>query len=156
MADIATPAELGTYALILRSRGEVRICAGKLGELELQSGFYIYIGSAFGPGGLRARIGHHGRIARRPHWHIDYLRAGADLLEVWYSRDNQRREHLWAKTLGAFPGMAAPWPGFGASDCRCLTHLFFSKSPPSFDDFSSRLLLKNQRHSAIHRQPYMG
>jgi Uri superfamily endonuclease len=71
----------GTYAIVLRSQtlGPVRI--GKLGTLRLQEGFYIYVGSAFGPGGLQARIQHHLQRARRPHWHIDYLRAACDVVE---------------------------------------------------------------------------
>ena len=45
-------AQPGTYALVLASQktGPVRI--GRLGTLELQPGVYIYVGSAFGPGGF--------------------------------------------------------------------------------------------------------
>jgi Uri superfamily endonuclease len=27
--------------------------------LQLQRGFYVYVGSALGPGGVRARVAHH-------------------------------------------------------------------------------------------------
>jgi len=66
--------EPGTYILILKSAVTRRVRVGRLGNLQLCPGYYVYIGSAFGPGGLRARIDHHQRLAKRPHWHIDYLR----------------------------------------------------------------------------------
>ena len=73
--------EPGTYALVLRSRKLASLRIGRLGTLKLQPGFYVYIGSAFGTGGLQARIKHHQRIAAHPHWHIDYLREVCDLVE---------------------------------------------------------------------------
>ena len=63
----------GTYALILVSSSDRWIEIGKLGKFLIQPGYYVYAGSAFGPGGLKARIAHHMRISQRPHWHIDYL-----------------------------------------------------------------------------------
>lgn len=50
----------GTYALVLASRGEKRIRIGGIGTLRLRTGFYVYVGSALGPGGLaRAREASH-------------------------------------------------------------------------------------------------
>lgn len=118
------PRAPGTYLLVLRSRQGVRIEVGRLGPLEVAPGVYLYVGSAFGPGGLRARVGHHLGAARRPHWHIDYLRAVAGVEAVWYVADGVRREHIWAARLMAAPGVHVPQPGFGASDCGCVSHLF--------------------------------
>jgi len=86
------PVLRGTYAIVLRSQtlGPVRI--GKLGSLPVQAGFHVYIGSAFGPGGLQARIQHHLQRARRPHWHIDCLRAGCDVVKAWCATDAARLE----------------------------------------------------------------
>jgi Uri superfamily endonuclease len=36
-----------------------RLGIGSLGEFDIIPGFYAYVGSAFGSGGLRSRIGHH-------------------------------------------------------------------------------------------------
>jgi Uri superfamily endonuclease len=118
------PAEPGTYVVVLRSSSTRTIRIGRLGTLALRPGYYVYIGSAFGPGGLRARIAHHARRAAFPHWHIDYLRRHTRLEAVCYCC-GERREHEFAAAIGALPGAAVPLPGFGSSDCRCETHLFW-------------------------------
>jgi Uri superfamily endonuclease len=127
--------EPGTYALMLTCQkpGTVRI--GRLGDLALQPGVYIYVGSAFGMGGLSARIGHHRRISARPHWHVDHLRVACDLSEVWFTTTAGCREHSWAKALARLPGATVPMPGFGSSDCACETHLFWFNRLPSIRTF---------------------
>src|SRR5208337_3227365 len=64
----------GTYALLLSTASDAEIRVGRLGDMRLQSGFYVYVGSALGPGGVRARVNHHMRASPRHHWHIDYVR----------------------------------------------------------------------------------
>jgi Uri superfamily endonuclease len=93
--------------------------------LHLQPGWYAYAGSAFGPGGLRARLARHLRGGSKRHWHIDYLRPHAPIYEIWYSPKTQNCEHRWAAALGHITGAQIPLPGFGSSDCRCAAHLFF-------------------------------
>lgn len=129
----------GTYALLLacQSVGPVRV--GRLGTLQLERGFYVYVGSALGPGGLASRIQHHGQIAVRPHWHVDYLRAACDLLEVWFTPDATRHEHSWAEAVARLPGAGMPMPGFGSSDCDCEAHLFWFQRMPSFRAFRQRV-----------------
>lgn len=67
-------AECGTYLLVLRSHGEATVQVGRWGPLAVRPGVYLYVGSAFGPGGVRARVGRHLRMRKKPHWHLDYLR----------------------------------------------------------------------------------
>jgi Uri superfamily endonuclease len=129
----------GTYILVLEANESVRIKAGRLGELDVTPGWYAYIGSAFGPGGVAARCGHHQRISVRPHWHIDYLRAVCELREIWFSYDSARREHTWSNLVGKGRGATQPFPGFGASDCDCRSHLFRFPGTPSFQGFRRRL-----------------
>lgn len=57
----------GTYGHVLSSSMPGLIRVGRLGGLQLQPGFYVYIGSAHGPGGLRARLAHHLGPTSRPH-----------------------------------------------------------------------------------------
>jgi len=114
-----------TYSLVLLSRSSGLIRIGKLGMLHVQPGFYVYLGSALGPGGVRGRLAHHLQLSSRPHWHIDYLRAHATIEEIWYCLGRRRREHVWAYKLGRLPGAEVPLAGFGATDCRCESHLYF-------------------------------
>ena len=123
----------GTYALILRLNRSRRIRIGCLGILELQPGYYIYVGSAFGPGGLRARTGRHRKKRGPRHWHIDYLKPWVDLTEIWFTHDPVKREHQWAEALLAEADSFTPLPGFGSSDCKCPTHLVYSPSKPDPD-----------------------
>ncbi|MEW8259618.1 MAG: DUF123 domain-containing protein, partial [Candidatus Thiodiazotropha taylori] len=68
-----------------------QIQVGRLGLCDFTRGWYLYVGSAFGPGGVAARCAHHRRISPRPRWHIDYLRAVTNLRQIWYSNDPLRR-----------------------------------------------------------------
>jgi len=120
----------GTYALVLSCASTARIQVGRLGMMQLQRGYYVYLGSALGPGGLHARIAHHQKLARRPHWHIDYLRAYTRLQSVWLNYDGKRHEHEWAEAMQKVEGATIPLPGFGSSDCRCTSHLCFFKHSP--------------------------
>lgn len=126
----------GTYALVLECTRTERIEIGKLGQLDVQPGVYVYIGSAFGPGGLEARIRHHANAAVRPHWHVDYLRMKCPLVEVWFSDTTFRLEHAWASAVSQMPGAVIPLPRFGSSDCACATHLFWFKTRPEFSEFT--------------------
>ncbi len=145
----------GTYVLVLKSLTRATLTVGRLGELSVQPGYYLYVGSAFGPGGLRARVNHHiaqAKVAAEsslgatkkasekttengptitPHWHIDYLRAMLPIHEVWTSAMEIRLEHVWAKRLAASKNAVIPLGRFGASDCRCVSHLFYFAEKPS-------------------------
>lgn len=124
------PAARGTYVLVLRLDSPARLTVGRLGTFDFPAGWYAYVGSACGPGGLRGRLAHHLGPVRRPHWHIDSLRTAASVQTVWYSVGDGTREHAWAAALGQMPGAQIVAPRFGASDCRCPTHLYYFADPP--------------------------
>ena len=126
----AFPEGPGTYVILLHLARLRRIPVGALGRHEFQSGYYLYVGSAFGPGGLRARLRHHTRISGRPHWHVDYLRSRAEFVEAWYVHGKTCGEHELAALLPRLPSVVPSLPHFGSSDCRCRTHLFYSRSRP--------------------------
>ena len=129
--------ESGTYALILRSDCSTRIAVGRRGLLHVQRGYYIYTGSAFGPGGVKARVFRHCRAAHAKHWHIDYLLEVTRTLGAWCAYGSRDLEHHWAQALAAIAGVS-PVPGFGSSDCACETHLFRLRSEPDFAAFSRK------------------
>lgn len=125
------PKEKGSYLLVLRLPGPRAIEVGRLGRIAFARGWYAYAGSAFGPGGLGARLRHHLGPVRRPHWHIDYLRAEARVIEIWTAEGSPCREHEWALALAGGQGAGTRFHGFGCSDCRCPSHLIHFKCRPA-------------------------
>lgn len=149
MIDEPEPeARSGTYALLLRIDAAATIAVGRQGRIVLMPGWRVYAGSAFGPGGVRARLAHHRRVAERPHWHIDYLRPHGRLVAVWFSHDPVRRECVWAAVSAELGGQAPPFR-FGASDCRCPAHLYGFRDPPTSTAFIAALLKRIPDHAAI-------
>jgi Uri superfamily endonuclease len=128
---------IGTYVLALWLGTPQRISIGRLGEIEFPAGWYLYAGSAQGPGGLAARLARHQRLitrsgspqdgaraaVKRAHWHIDYLREQAIWGGAWGRFSPERLECTWAAKLRSLPGAKMAAAGFGASDCRCPAHL---------------------------------
>src|SRR5574340_585245 len=129
------PSSPGTYILIFRCRCADCITIRRLGDLQFQPGFYVYVGSAFCPGGLRARIARHERVLEHPRWHMDYLCGRAEVNAVFYRRGVQR-EHTWARGVSTLPGAVVALKGFGTSGCRCVAHLFWFED----DHFVMQLL----------------
>jgi Uri superfamily endonuclease len=125
----------GTYVLILQLDRARSLSAGRLDKATFPAGFYAYTGSAFGPGGLKARIGRHWQRHKRPHWHIDTLRRFARIVEIWYTLHPEKVECRWARLLQHTRGAVVIAPGFGASDCRCRTHLFYFTRKPGIRTF---------------------
>ncbi len=110
----------GSYVLLLELPEEREILIGKLGLLAFPKGFYAYVGSAMK--GLETRIGRHLRREKKLHWHIDYLLEEAFIREIVRCETEERAECTLAQTLSKeFPSV----PGFGSSDCRCSSHLYF-------------------------------
>lgn len=126
----------GTYALILLLKRKKEITVGKLGTFAFPAGYYLYAGSALGPGGLEARLARHHRRHKKPRWHIDYLLEHAELIEVWSTVSPDRLECLWAQAAQELPGSKIPVPGFGSSDCHCSSHLVHLARKPTYEEFT--------------------
>jgi Uri superfamily endonuclease len=120
----------------MRLRQGVAVDVGRLGRFHFVAGWYAYAGGARGPGGLAARVGRHLRPDKGAHWHVDYLRPHTELTAVWYTVGSQKRECDWAQALSGLPGAHVVAPGFGASDCRCHTHLLGFPVPPDCSLFA--------------------
>lgn len=119
------PRDPGSYALLLALDAPQTVTAGRLGCFDFPAGNYVYCGSAFGPGGLRARLQRHARASGALHWHIDYLRRAARLVD-WCWVVHERAECRWARALVDQGGQVVA-PGFGSSDCHsgCPSHLVY-------------------------------
>ena len=110
----------GSYLLLVRLATEKDILIGKLGYIHFPKASYAYVGSAMN--GFKARLAHHLKEEKRPHWHIDYLLNEADVLEIISHPSKQREECVLAQALAK--GLQSI-PGFGSSDCKCNSHLYF-------------------------------
>ena len=131
----------GTYALLLRLKTDETVRVGMLGVFRFSPGYYLYVGSAFGSGGLAARIKRH-LVSDKPlRWHIDYFRKQCNVLSAWISYDAARREHDWASIIQGMDGARICAAGFGSSDCSCAAHLFRFHNKPKFEIFR-RLICK--------------
>ena len=112
----------GAYALLILLKRRFTGPVGRLGAVALPRGAYLYLGSARGPGGLRARLARHARSDKKPHWHIDRLTAAGRLTAMLAVPDGSECD--LADRARALPGAAVPVAGFGSSDCRhCAAHL---------------------------------
>ena len=146
-----TDAEPGTYALLLKLDKQERITVGKLGTFNFPAGYYLYVGSALGPGGLRARLARHrrssqnssganpGQTGQKLHWHIDYLLQRAQLVEVWSVASAERLECKWGQGARGLSGAQVLVRGFGSSDCRCAAHLIYFRARPDRERFERAL-----------------
>jgi Uri superfamily endonuclease len=135
----------GTYALLLLCRDEKRLTVGKLGEIQTRKGFYVYVGSALGPGGVFSRVQRHFRALKSCHWHMDYLRPAVEIIGVWFSHVPQRLECRWADLLMKIPGTSAPFPGFGSSDCGCRSHLIYFNPSTAMGKIDKILVKKSHK-----------
>jgi Uri superfamily endonuclease len=132
----------GTYLLILRLEADLTdLPIGRLGQFHFAAGYYVYIGSAFGPGGLVARIGYHERrVKARPRWHIDYLRPYTHMVEAWSVGSTMRVECCWTRALISAPDVSIPVLRFGASDNDCPSHLLYTRKRPPLRLLTETLL----------------
>ena len=127
------PTSKGTYLLVLSNTKSQKINIGKQGDFLFPSGLLVYVGSAFGSGGLRGRISHHLRVNRKCHWHFDYLLQKMAVYQFLYTENPRRLEHEWAMLLERILELSIPMKRFGASDCQCASHLFHIAS--QYEDF---------------------
>jgi Uri superfamily endonuclease len=121
--DLDLPATGGTYAVVLHLDVETEIAVGALGSRRFAQGLYLYVGSAWGPGGLSARVRRHLTRSRTLRWHIDYLAQHTCPAGVWLA-PGARVECDWAAWLTEQTSARVIVPRFGASDCACTAHLF--------------------------------
>ena len=112
------PTQPGAYLLLIELTKVTDVKLSNKRRASLVPGRYLYAGSAYGPGGLKARIARHMRRSKVQRWHVDQL-TKSGVRGAW-----------------VFPGcnecdlvdmnLALPVSivGFGSADCkRCRSHL---------------------------------
>jgi len=109
----------GSYVLLIELGKDSTIKIGKLGDITFKKGFYAYVGSALN--GLEQRIERHKRSDKKMHWHIDHLLKYAKIKDAFYRESNKKEECQIANKFGKLENIS----GFGCSDCKCKSHLFY-------------------------------
>jgi Uri superfamily endonuclease len=126
----------GIYCLVFQTPGST-IRVGALGALTFRAGWYIYVGSALGSGGLQ-RLGRHISLTRlrdkQPKWHVDYLLTSPcfSLVYAVYAVTLDRLECRFARELNE-GGIQK----FGSSDCSCTSHLLYRQGDPKQEIFAA-------------------
>ncbi|MEO5374268.1 MAG: DUF123 domain-containing protein [Alphaproteobacteria bacterium] len=134
------PSVAGAYALGVEVARPLVLSLPGRAAWELDEGLHLYAGSAFGPGGLRARIRHHLAAAKAVHWHIDRLTNafGVALAIALPGGD----ECGIARAAASLAGASVPAPGFGVGDCRdCPSHLIRLPEDMTRDDLVAAAFL---------------
>jgi len=113
---------MATYCLIINLINNSKISIGKIGDLDFNKGYYVYIGSALNS--LEGRIKRHLRDEKKLFWHIDYLlnSKNSKIDEVILEKSTEKWECQIAEEI-AEHGQAII--KFGCSDCKCPSHLFY-------------------------------
>jgi sugar fermentation stimulation protein A len=114
--------DCGLYIAIFELSDAQNVRVGKLGSFEFEAGTYFYVGSA--QRNLTARVERHARQNKPLRWHIDYLSTQATMLGAIVIPGPREQECRIADELRRM--YDSPVPGFGASDCRCPGHLFYT------------------------------
>ena len=119
----------GVYCLVFENN-ECTVRTGALGDLTFRAGWYIYVGSALGSGGLK-RLARHISLARlrdrQPKWHVDYLLT-SPCFSLSYSIFAVTQERCECRLAQVFKGPGIL--GFGCSDCSCSSHLLYRQGDP--------------------------
>jgi Uri superfamily endonuclease len=113
----------GTYILLANLDKTQKIKPGKLPETDYEKGIYLYVGRA--RTGLQARIKRHIRSQKKLFWHVDYLLQKAKIMDIWIRQDPIAECRTADEIRHSRPPAPKAIQGFGSSDCRCRSHLFY-------------------------------
>jgi Uri superfamily endonuclease len=139
------PKQTGNYVIGGYSAQPFSLVMKKFGLLELPGGYYLYCGSAHGPGGLKSRVGRHLERGTKKFWHFDYLKGFLQPQCVWWQVNPANFECTTAQFLFDLAGASCVVKGFGASDCRegCPSHLVYF--PEKVQVEQAWIALENQK-----------
>jgi Uri superfamily endonuclease len=112
------PAEPGAYLLLIELTKATDVRLANRRSASLLPGCYLYAGSAYGSGGLKARVARHMRRAKLQWWHIDQLTKNG-VPGAWiFPGCNE------CDLVAMNSALPVPIVGFGSTGCkRCRSHL---------------------------------
>ncbi len=116
---------MSTYTLFIKYPESHSVEVGAMGLVEVQAGWYLYVGSA--KTSWKKRVARHLSRKKKLRWHIDYLLtiSGASIIEVWLTSENV--ECTVATVLLQLDETEIIVKKMGSSDCRCQSHFFCLK-----------------------------
>lgn len=129
----------GIYILLIELTDDIDADIGALGTKHFQRGIYAYVGSA--QTNLEKRISRHFRFKKRIFWHIDYLLNdhAAKPIKVFFKTAPKTVECAIAAEISQQNESIL---GFGCSDCKCKSHLFYIKNPDFFPENMTELRIR--------------
>jgi Uri superfamily endonuclease len=144
LVDPQIPKEKGSYCLVFSLETQLSVHIGKLGCIQCEPGYYFYLGSAKGTGGLRARVRRHLRLEKKKFWHLDYLTPYLEFQYLIFSLQFYK-ECEWSQIFENNYAVFTSVPRFGSSDCRrrCKSHLYMSENPINQNEITNLLILEN-------------
>lgn len=122
----------GIYVLEINLKNDKSIEIGALGFNDFKKGKYYYIGSA--QSNLKSRVKRHLKTNKKFHWHIDYLLDKAKVFNYYTIEAEKKFECKLYNFLKKHNSFELPVEGFGASDCKCKTHLLYSNNEIDLGD----------------------
>jgi Uri superfamily endonuclease len=134
----------GTYTLLLACKRPFKLRIGRLGQVRLKKGHYLYTGSALGSGAasLEERVARHRRHNKCVRWHVDYLTVRSEIIIVnaICLRASKRLECQINQQISfEFSGKPIIKKA-GASDCKCDGHLL------STELLDSKVIMTRLKH----------
>lgn len=105
-----------SYVLLLYCQKDFKTRVGALGVVSFRRGYYYYVGSA--KSGVH-RIRRHFSPKKTKRWHIDYISTKMAVIGAILFKES---ECNLAQKFKNFERIS----GFGCSDCKCESHLFYS------------------------------
>jgi Uri superfamily endonuclease len=143
----------GTYVMILHAEQSIVLRIGRLGTFWLPAGYWLYVGSAFGAGGVKARTDRHRDPTVPKMWNLDHLKAVARPVELWWTHETRKMECPWAMSLAELPGYRCPVARCGGNDCKsCPAHFYQTLEEPAAEAFVKMVRHAFPNHGAIYRQ----
>jgi len=114
--------EYGTYVLVLQLTRYRIVRVGSLGRIRLARGYYAYVGSARRH--MRSRVARHFAREKKKRWHIDWLTTQSGVVPIAVA--STMLTGLECRIAAALSSRAdLRVSGFGCSDCKCESHLFY-------------------------------
>ena len=135
----------GVYLISIKMAKGTTLSIGSLGPIYFAPGYYVYVGS--GKKNLRQRIGRQVKKTKKVRWHIDYLTTFSAESKAFPICSNLDLECSLAQQVRLIAARAVS--GFGASDCRCDSHLFFFPKNPMENRAFVELLFSYRHRVAL-------